>query len=199
MAALQAGIVASNSLGDAYNLTRVEYPIGLRENGDWAQYIDEYREDPFLEPPQMVPDTPGIAIIDQTGKFYAIRHGSYDTQAGVEWVQRKLAELLYVNLDYRIYPRLTEPQFVPRWVRVAYLIVNFRVKELFKQIDIRPEKRFNEVVIKHLDAYVRDSVMPPKDIAPAILNLADDYMAGRPMSLRAGDYIAIQNHLRKST
>jgi hypothetical protein len=40
--------------------------------------------------------------------------------------------------------------------------------------------------------------MPPEAIAPAILNMADDVMAGRQVSLRAGDYIAIQNFARSS-
>ena len=39
--------------------------------------------------------------------------------------------------------------------------------------------------------------MPPADIAPAILNMADDYIAGREVAIRAGDYISIQNHIRK--
>jgi len=84
-----------------------------------------------------------------------------------------------------------------RWILVAYLIINWRVKDLAERVQVRPERDFYEVVAKHLSAYVQESVMPPEDIAPAILNLADDYMAGRPMNLRAGDYIAIQNHLRR--
>jgi hypothetical protein len=85
---------------------------------------------------------------------------------------------------------------IPRWVKVAYLIINWRVKDLADRIQLSPEARFYDVMAKHLRAYVQDGVMPPADIAPAILNLADDYMNGREMNLRAGDYIAIQNHLR---
>lgn len=86
---------------------------------------------------------------------------------------------------------------IERWILVAYLIINWRVKDLAERIQVRPEKGFYEVVAKHLRAYVQEGVMPPDDIAPAILNIADDYMAGRSMNLRAGDYIAIQNHLRR--
>jgi hypothetical protein len=39
--------------------------------------------------------------------------------------------------------------------------------------------------------------MPPEEIAPTIMNLADDFAAGRQMCIRAGDYIAIQNYMRK--
>jgi hypothetical protein len=84
-----------------------------------------------------------------------------------------------------------------RWILVAYLIINWHVKDLADKIQIGPGKDFYKVVTNHLSAYVQEGKMPPDDIAPAILNLADDYMAGRPMNLRAGDYIAIQNHVRR--
>ena len=84
-----------------------------------------------------------------------------------------------------------------RWILVAYLIINWRIRELGEHIKVHPGKEFFELTAKHLRAYVQDAKLPPDDIAPAILNIADDYMAGRPMNLRAGDYIAIQNHLRR--
>lgn len=90
------------------------------------------------------------------------------------------------------------PQWVlERWILVAYLIINWRVKDLAERIRGAPNKRFYEVVDKYIRAYVEEGVMPPEDVAPAILNLADDYMAGRPLNLRAGDYISIQNHTRR--
>lgn len=93
LADLQAGIAATGALSAAYNLTLVEYPIVLRENGDWAQYIDEYHGNPF-PPPDTLPNTPGIAIIDQSGNFYAIRHNDYEVHAGIDWVVRQVDELL---------------------------------------------------------------------------------------------------------
>ena len=39
--------------------------------------------------------------------------------------------------------------------------------------------------------------MPPEAIAPAVMNVADDVLAGRDVQLRAGDYIALQNFIRK--
>jgi hypothetical protein len=92
-AALQTNIAASGSYPARYDLTPVEYPIIFRENGDWTQYIDEYHANPF-PPPSTLPDTPGISIIDTAGKFYAIRHGSYDVHAGIDWVVRTVDELL---------------------------------------------------------------------------------------------------------
>jgi hypothetical protein len=84
-----------------------------------------------------------------------------------------------------------------RWILVAYLIINWNIKDLAERIKVKPNRAFYEVVSKHVAAYVKEGVMPPEDIAPAILNLADDFMANKPMNLRAGDYIAIQNHLRR--
>lgn len=87
---------------------------------------------------------------------------------------------------------------IERWIKVAYLIINWRVKGLSDRILVSPERSFYDLTSKYLRAYIDDGEMPPEDIAPAILNMADDYIAGREMNLRAGDYIAIQNHMRNS-
>jgi hypothetical protein len=84
-------------------------------------------------------------------------------------------------------------------LEVAYLIINIAVRELAKWVDVEPKAEFKELVSEHLHAYIVDGKMPPEDIAPAILNLADDYAAARPMNLRAGDYIALQNHVRRAS
>jgi len=59
------------------------------------------------------------------------------------------------------------------------------------------DEKFDNVVKDHLDAYLNEGKMPPDEIAPAILNLADDQMSGRDLTLRAGDYIAIRNFMKK--
>ncbi len=89
-------------------------------------------------------------------------------------------------------------RLIPRWIRVAYLILSIKTQNIFKEMDVRTGDQFNKVVAKHLQAYIDEGKIPPADIATAILNLADDYMAGKVMNLRAGDYIAIQNHIRAS-
>jgi len=48
-----------------------------------------------------------------------------------------------------------------------------------------------------MNAYLHDGKMPPAEIAPAIMNLIDDQKSGRDMALRAGDYISLQNYMRK--
>lgn len=93
--------------------------------------------------------------------------------------------------------RVMSEWILERWILVAYLIVNWSVSELRAVSGIEPDKQFFRVVAGYLGAYLKEGTMPPEDIAPAILNLADDHMAGRRMNLRAGDYIAIQNHIRR--
>ena len=97
----------------------------------------------------------------------------------------------------RLELHLVPEWILERWILVAYLIINWNIAGLAERLKVKPNKAFYEVVSKYITAYVKEGVMPPEDIAPAILNLADDYMANKPMNLRAGDYIAIQNHLRR--
>jgi hypothetical protein len=49
-----------------------------------------------------------------------------------------------------------------------------------------------------MNAFMQQGTMPPAEIAPAIMNLIDDQSSGRTMTMRAGDYISLQNYLRKS-
>jgi hypothetical protein len=76
-----------------------------------------------------------------------------------------------------------------------YLVI---VDDVFNknQININITPEFEAVTFRYAQAYLEKGDMPPADIAPAILNMADDLLAGRQVTVRAGDYIAIQNHLR---
>ena len=60
-------------------------------------------------------------------------------------------------------------------------------------------RNFEELTYKYVHAYLEEGKMPPDEIAPAILNMADDFMAGRQVAVRAGDYIALQNFMRRET
>ena len=79
---------------------------------------------------------------------------------------------------------------------VMYLIVNDKIR-IDERVTAQIDKFMEDAALKHVRAYMDEGTMPPDEIAPAILNLADDVMAGRQVSLRAGDYIAIQNYVRK--
>jgi hypothetical protein len=86
---------------------------------------------------------------------------------------------------------------VPFWWKVAYLIVNEGIKGIADKFKNPIDERFSQFVTKQLQAYINDNKMPPAEIAPAIMNLADDFAAGRQMCIRAGDYIAIQGYMRQ--
>jgi hypothetical protein len=90
------------------------------------------------------------------------------------------------------------------WLKVQkqkymYLVVG--PGELFKQrladlVNIPADEQFQGTVDGMVTAYLENGEMPPEQIAPTILNLADDVMAGREMVIRAGDYIALRNYMR---
>ena len=82
VAQIQDAIMASGSL------MGVEFPIVQKENGDWAEYVDEYGFGG-------APDDPGIAIIKPTGEFYAVNFNVYPSADGVDWVVKMLDSLLY--------------------------------------------------------------------------------------------------------
>jgi len=91
------------------------------------------------------------------------------------------------------------PEWVlKRWCIACYLVINWRIRDLVERIQLEPEPEFYKTVAKYLYEYAHNDTMPPEDIAPTIMNLAEDYMAGRPVQFRAGDYIAVQNHLRRA-
>jgi hypothetical protein len=93
----------------------------------------------------------------------------------------------YVKLSKWILDRRT-------WV--MYLIIP-DIGHLGELVSIPVDDRFYEVVNKHMEAYINNQEIPPGEIAPAIMNMADDYLSGRQMTIRAGDYIAIQNYMRR--
>jgi hypothetical protein len=90
---------------------------------------------------------------------------------------------------------LSESIWKRKWW-IMYLVI---ADDLFdkNKIDINISPEFEALTFRYAQAYIQKGEMPPADIAPAILNMADDFMAGRQVGVRAGDYIAIQNHLRK--
>jgi hypothetical protein len=84
-----------------------------------------------------------------------------------------------------------------RRIWVYYLVLMERAAQKFGDLlQARPDERFYETLTKHVEAYVKDGKLPPKAIEGAVLNAADDVMAGRDITLRAGDYIAVQTYIR---
>jgi len=90
---------------------------------------------------------------------------------------------------------------VPKWVfrrktEVMYLVLGPDGLPKFKDLlEIGITDQLMEVVSKHVNAYIKEGALPPQDIASPILNMADDMLAGRAMTIRTGDYIALQQHV----
>ncbi|ABK18111.1 hypothetical protein [Syntrophobacter fumaroxidans] len=53
-----------------------------------------------------------------------------------------------------------------------------------------------KVIQTHTKAFMVKGKEPPAEIAGAIKNFADDIASGREVTVRAGDYIAVQNFMR---
>jgi hypothetical protein len=85
------------------------------------------------------------------------------------------------------------------WNRKIWLFYLLIADDVFdkNEINVSLTPEFESVTFGYAKEYIEKGVMPPADIAPAILNMADDFMAGRQVAVRAGDYIAIHNHMRK--
>ena len=87
-------------------------------------------------------------------------------------------------------------QIKERWCIVCYLIINWRIGELVEKARWEIPTETYRVLATHLYNYVYKDMMPPAEIASTILNVADDFMRGDPVKLRAGDYIALQGYVR---
>lgn len=87
VAAVQAKIESTGTMSSIFDLRPIEFPIVFRENGDWAQYVDEYTAGGEMR-------APGTCIIDQTGHFYAGNDFMTLAAPGIDWVVRRVDELL---------------------------------------------------------------------------------------------------------
>lgn len=99
----------------------------------------------------------------------------------------KIAQIKWTQLE----------SILDRRIWVYYLIVLDRLADRFRDvIEARPEARFFQELNKHVQAFVHEGKQPPDQIASAVMNVADDVLAGRDVQLKAGDYIALQNFFR---
>lgn len=86
----------------------------------------------------------------------------------------------------------------PPWWRVAYLIPPFLGKELSELVQAPVSEKFNNVIETHTRALIEKGIEPPREIANAIYNIADDLQHGREATIKTGDYIAIQNYVKRT-
>lgn len=81
---------------------------------------------------------------------------------------------------------------------IMYLIVrDATLAEYRREIEVRPNEKFYDMVQKEVMAHVIDGKKPQEQILTALLNIEDDMMAGREVTMRAGDYIALMSYARK--
>jgi len=84
---------------------------------------------------------------------------------------------------------------VPEWLLHRWILVAYKIPPLLdgwrREIyEIAPDEKFQAVVDQYLEVALAGGELPDT-IAPAILNLANDVMSGREVTIRAGDYISI--------
>jgi hypothetical protein len=76
------------------------------------------------------------------------------------------------------------------------IIIDKALMKYRKYLKVRPTEKFFDMVHGLVMDYVTDGKEPPMQIRSAIMNIADDMMGGREVSLRAGDYIALMDYTR---
>ena len=82
---------------------------------------------------------------------------------------------------------------------IMYLVLMEKMVVKFADLlRIKPTENFYEMVREHVIDHAVHGERPPEQIAGAILNIADDLMAGRQVTMRAGDYISLMNFARQN-
>jgi len=77
------------------------------------------------------------------------------------------------------------------WVRYLTL-VNWHAKQLGDIVERVADADFTKFVDTQVQNYLKGTAAPAA-IQSAVMNIADDFIAGREVVLKAGDYIALQN------
>lgn len=80
------------------------------------------------------------------------------------------------------------------WIKYLVL-VNWHLKEHAGILQKPQDEAFQKFVVEQLDSYLGGE-KPPAAITSAIMNIADQQLSGGEVTLRAGDYIALQNQFR---
>lgn len=85
-----------------------------------------------------------------------------------------------------------DPQIYMYLIAIDQMLMKYR-----DIIKVRPTEKFFDMVHKQVMTHVIDGKVPPMQIQSAIMNIADDMLAGRDVTLRAGDYISLMNFARE--
>jgi hypothetical protein len=110
---------------------------------------------------------------------------------------------IYNYKKFEILSRLVRvelPEIIIHWDdRIKYLIYPDLHSKVFddKMVETMVDKKFTDHINKLVTSYLLKKAEPPAESASVVMNLADDYLSGRAPVIRAGDYITMQNYLRK--
>lgn len=102
------------------------------------------------------------------------------------------------NVNLRITLQGLVNQIKWHWCLTSYLIINTSFGDLVELGEKELPETFSKEMAQHVYGYLYENKMPPAEIQQTVLNVAEDFVAGRQVQLRAGDYIAAQKFFRKS-
>jgi hypothetical protein len=89
---------------------------------------------------------------------------------------------------------------LPDWVFNRIILVAYLypppIDKFRKYVDYELDMKAASVLNAAVKAYLEKGTAPPAAIATVVLNVADDLAAHRTPTLRTGDYIALQMHVR---
>ena len=78
-------------------------------------------------------------------------------------------------------------------VVIDQMLLNYA--EIFKA---RTTERFESIVQELVMDHVAYGKEPPDEVFTAVVNIADDMMAGRDVTIRSGDYISLMTYAREN-
>lgn len=85
-----------------------------------------------------------------------------------------------------------------KYITLAEFEAKLQEKANPEIFETAPSERFVKFFQNKLGNYLAGEQID-KEIHSAIMNCADMYASGEPITLHAGDYIALQTHFRKQT
>jgi len=100
-------------------------------------------------------------------------------------------------VDAQISHILGNPSTFTRNYLISHLNLRAVRRFLGNSISVRLGDASHLAIEKYLLAYLKKGVKPPEDITPVILNLADDYLNGRALELKAGDLFSLEKYFSR--
>ena len=102
--------------------------------------------------------------------------------------------LEYTKMVFKVYESILDRKYWVMYLQPPPQGLG-RIHELLEN---KLDKAFMKVVKDNLKALMTEGKEPPTAIAATIKNFADDLVAGRSLTVRSGDYFAIQNYIQEN-